>query len=175
MILAAALLATSILVSPPPGPVLLGGATTSSDREWSVARPNRGTSRAATIVRLSSTVPPRWRAFARCVLDRESGGTLERPQSGVGALNTEDSGAAGRWQFMANWRHGLPYMVKDRLEQFGMSHREARKVRIYLSRLHYIHTWPGVYQDIGFNEVVERGGAFHWFLRGSRCDGLAAM
>ena len=39
-------------------------------------------------------------------------------------------------------------------------------------RGHEIATWPAVYQDIGFIEVNERGGAYHWRLAGSRCEGL---
>jgi hypothetical protein len=132
--------------------------SSTSDREWAVNRPTRG-AHANAVIR-AATVPNRWHSFAACVLDRESGGTLDRWQSGVGALNA--SGAAGRWQFMPNWRHGLPYMIRDRLIQFGMPKKEAAKVRVYLSKLYYIHKYPGVYQDIGFNEVVERGGSFHW-------------
>ena len=74
----------------------------------------------------------------------------------------EGSGAAGRWQFMPGWRHGLPYMIKDRLVQFGMPKKQARQVRLYLSDLHYINRYPGIYQDVGMLEVVERGGAHHW-------------
>jgi hypothetical protein len=133
-----------------------------SDREWAVNRPTRGSSRVVNTVTRAATPPPSVYRWASCVLDRESGGTFARRQSGTGALNGEGSGAAGRWQFMPNWRHGLPYMVKDRLVQFGMPKRQARQVRLYLSRLHYIHRYPGVYQDIGMLEVVERGGAFHW-------------
>lgn len=115
-----------------------------------------------TTIKRAATPPPSVYDWASCVLDRESGGTFDRRQSGTGALNMEGSGAAGRWQFMPAWRHGLPYMVKDRLEQFGMPHWQARQVRLYLSELHYINRWPGLYQDIGMLEVVERGGAFHW-------------
>lgn len=63
---------------------------------------------------------------------------------------------------MPGWRHGLPYMIKDRLVQFGMPKKQARQVRLYLSDLHYINRYPGIYQDVGMLEVVERGGAFHW-------------
>ena len=96
-----------------------------SDRQWAVARPDRGTSRTVTTVTRAATPSPRVYDWAVCVLNRESGGTFDRRQSGSGASNMEGSGAAGRWQFMPGWRHGLPYMVKDRLEQFGMSHRQA--------------------------------------------------
>lgn len=138
-------------------------AATDSDREWAVARPDRSVS----AVRAASTAPTRWRSFAACVLHRESGATLDRPQSGVGALNA--SGAAGRWQFMPNWRHGLPYMVKDRLVRYGVGNQQATRVRVWLSA-HPIHQWPGVYQDMGAFEVLERGGAYHWRLAGSSCE-----
>jgi hypothetical protein len=131
-----------------------------NDRMWAANRPTRGSSRMVHTITRAATPPPSVYRWASCVLHRESGGTLTRLQSGVGARNP--SGAAGRWQFMPDWRHGLPYMVKDRLVQFGMPKRQARQVRLYLSRLHYIHRYPGVYQDIGMLEAVERGGAHHW-------------
>lgn len=115
-----------------------------------------------SIVLRAATPPRSVLRWATCVLDRESGGTFDRRQSGTGALNGEGSGAAGRWQFMPDWRHGLPYMIRDRLVQFGMPKQQAREVRLYLSKLHYIHKYPGVLQDVGMLEVVERGGAFHW-------------
>lgn len=138
-------------------------AADNTDRQWAAARPDRSVS----AVRDASHVPSRWRAFASCVLHRESGATLDRPQSGAGALNA--SGAAGRWQFMPAWRRGLPYMVKDRLIRHGVSRPQATKVRIWLTE-HPIQQWPGVYQDMGAFEVMERGGAFHWRLAGSKCE-----
>ena len=129
-----------------------------SDREWAANRPTRGAH--SRVVTQAAQPPARLVRWATCVLDRESGGTFDRRQSGVGALNP--SGAAGRWQFMPAWRNGLPYMIRDRLVQFGMPKKQARQVRIYLSDLHYINRYPGVYQDIGMLEVVSRGGAFHW-------------
>ena len=102
----------------------------------------------------AASLPPRgWAAFAACVSNRESHGNPR-------AVNSS-SGAAGRFQFLPAWRHGLPYMVKDRLEKFGLPKAQAREVRVYLSQ-RPIQQWPGVYQDIGFAEVVARGGAFHW-------------
>lgn len=62
---------------------------------------------------------------------------------------------------MPAWRRGLPYMVKDRLVQFGMPKAQARDVREYLST-RPIQKWPGWYQDIGALEVLERGGRHHW-------------
>lgn len=136
---------------------------TDNDRELSVARPSRSVS----AVRDASRVPARWRAFAECVLHRESGATLDRRQSGAGALNS--SNHAGRWQFATDWRHGLPYMVRDRLVRHGLDNRQARTVRLWLTA-HPIQQWPGLYQDMGAFEVMERGGAWHWKLAGSRCE-----
>lgn len=134
-----------------------------TDRDWAAARPDRSVS----AVRQAGRVPARWRAYAACVLDRESGGSLDRQQSGAGAVNA--SGAAGRWQFMPAWRRGLPYMVRDRLVRFGASKAQAHRVRLWLSA-HPIQAWPGVYQDMGAWEVMERGGALHWRLAGSPCE-----
>ena len=139
------------------------------DRAWSVQRPSRGAHAAPVLA--AATIPPTWRPFAACVLDRESGGTLTRPQSGVAARNPSSS-ASGRWQFLdTSWRRGLAYMVKDRLIRSGMPRAQARTVRQYLQATH-ISQWPGPFQDAGFAEVVERGGWFHWSLPGSRCNAL---
>lgn len=140
-------------------------ATNADDREWSVARPSRSVS----AVRAASTWPAKWRPWAACVLDRESGGTLDRPQSGVAAQNP--SGAAGRWQMMPAWQRGGPYMAKQRLIRHGVSRQQANAVREWMHR-HPITTWPGLYQDIVAIEAVERGGWRHWTLPGSRCQGL---
>jgi len=130
-------------------------------REWAINRPNRGQSRTVRVVQRAAAVPRPLLPFASCVLDRESGGNLDRRQSGVAARNPASS-AAGRWQFLDTpWRHGLSFMVRDRLIQFGMPKAEARKVRLYLGARH-IATWDGWYQDIGFLEVIERGGKHHW-------------
>ena len=147
--------------SPPRVPVVAAAAADGdSSRSWHVSRPDRGAYR--SLVRAAATPAPAITSWAVCVLDRESGGTFDRRQSGAGALNTAGSGAAGRWQFMPAWRHGLPYMIRDRLVQFGMPPKQARQVRLFLSELYYINRYPGLYQDIGMLEVVERGGWFHW-------------
>jgi hypothetical protein len=100
-------------------------------------------------------------SFASCVIKRESGGSLDRIQSGVGARNPSSS-AAGRFQFLdTSWRRGLSFMVRDRLVRFGMPKAQAREVRRYLGGRH-IATWHGYWQQIGFLEVVHRGGRFHW-------------
>lgn len=144
--------------------------TAAHSREWAVNRPTRGTH--ARVVARAATVPPRWRPFAACVLHRESGGTLDRPQSGVGALNGSSS-AAGRWQMLSPWQRGGSFMVRDRLVRFGLPKPAAKDVRLWLGS-HPIHRWPGVMQDMAFLEAVERGGALRHWGNGDRCDGLVA-
>lgn len=139
------------------------------DREWAVNRPTRGSSLMVNTIARAATPPPSVYDWAACVLDRESGGTFDRRQSGTGALNT--SGHQGRWQFSRNWNHGGPYMVRDRLIQFGMPAKQAREVRLYLSA-RPIYRWHGFYQDILFNEAVERDGSHHWAFGGGACDSM---
>ena len=130
------------------------------DREWAVARPSRSVS----AIRQAATVPPRWQRFEACVVERESGGspTARNPRSS----------AQGLYQFLdRSWRSGLAYMVAGRLRDNGASGPQARAVREWLQR-NEIATWPAVYQDIGFIEVVARGGSYHWRLDGSRCEAL---
>jgi len=52
-------------------------------------------------------------------------------------------------------------MVKDRLVKFGVPKAQAAKVRKYLGA-RPIYKWDGYWQDILFNEVIERGGKHHW-------------
>lgn len=141
----------------------VASTVTSTDRddrrEWAVQRPSRGVH--ASVVRDAATFPRSIRSWAACVLDRESGGTLDRRTSGQGARNPSSS-ASGRWQFLdRSWRRGLSFMVRDRLVEHGLPRAQAREVRIWLGK-RPISTWPGVYQDIGFLEVVSRGGKHHW-------------
>lgn len=134
---------------------------TASDRPFAAARPNRGAH--SRTVALAALPPKGWERFAACVINRESHGSPT-------VLNGEGSGAAGLVQFMPDWRHGLPYIVRERLIQFGMPKALARSVRVYLSRLHYIDRYPEVYQRIGFAEVLEDGEWGHW--SGHTCNGL---
>lgn len=59
-------------------------------------------------------------------------------------------------------------MVRDRLVRFGLPKAQAREVRRFLGARH-IATWHGYYQDIGFLEVVSRGGRHHWSGGGHAC------
>lgn len=143
-------------------------ATADDRRELSVARPSRSVS----VVRDASAVPSRWRAFASCVLARESGATLDRRQSGVGARNSSSS-ASGRWQMLdaSGWRSGGAWNVQKRIVRYGVPRSQAADVRQYLAA-RPIYTWNGIWQDIAAFETLESGGWRHW-ANGDRCDGLA--
>lgn len=141
-------------------------ATNVDNRELSAQRPSRSVS----AVRAAAEPPRAWRAFAECVLRRESGATLDRQQSGVGAQNPRST-AAGRWQMLAGWQHGGAWNVQKRLIRYGAPKPQARQVRIYLQRTP-IHRWHGIWQDMAAFEALESGGWRHWYLAGSRCNGL---
>lgn len=111
----------------------------------------------------AASTPDQLREYAACVEHRESRGNPR-------ALNA--TGHAGLFQFAQAWRHGLPYMVRDRLVQFGMNPRAAKVIRQRLQHMPIQH-WPAIYQRVGFLEVLERGGYEHWWIGGSRCNGLA--
>ena len=124
-----------------------------------IERPHKGDY--SNVIVRSARVPERWKPFASCVLDRESGGTLDNVQSGVRARNPRSS-ASGRWQFLnSQWNHGLPYAVSRELKRNGMPKEHAKKIRIELQQ-RPIHTWHGYWQDIGFVATVTDGGWFHW-------------
>lgn len=124
-------------------------------------RPTLGPAWVLPVLRRAAAIPHQYLSFARCVLDRESGGTLERIQSGVGARNPASS-AAGRWQFLdRSWRSGLSHMVAERLIANGFPKAEGKKVRAWLAA-HPIYQWHGYYQDTGFVAVVTAGGSHHW-------------
>jgi hypothetical protein len=141
-------------------------ASDDADRTLALNRPSRSGTRTVSVVQRAAAFPQSLVPFASCVIRRESGGSLDRRQSGVGARNPASS-ASGRWQFLdRSWRQGLSFMVRDRLIRFGMPKAQARKVRLYLGE-RPIWKWHGYWQDIGFLEVVHRGGSFHW--RGPGC------
>lgn len=129
-----------------------------NDRAVNLERPSRGGYSA--LVREAATVPARWRAFAECVLRRESGGVLHNKQSREDARNGSST-AAGRWQFLQAWQRGGSFMVRDRLVRFGVPNDQAKRVRVYLGA-RPIYQWDGFLQDVLFNEVIERGGWRHW-------------
>ena len=118
-----------------------------------------------SVVAEAALPPHGWQEYSDCVERRESNGHKD-------SVNRRTK-AAGLFQFMPSWRHGLPYMVADRLARHGLSKAKAREVRKALAKMP-IQKWPTLYQRIGFAEVIDRGGERHWFLVGSRCNGLAA-
>jgi len=167
-VILAALAEVMVDPQPQPAPTVAAAGVVAGERELSVRRPSRSSS----IVRAASIVPPRWRAFATCVLRRESGATLDRPQSGAGARNPSSS-AQGRWQMLdaSGWRRGGAHMVRDRLIRFGATRQQATAVFTYLAATP-IYRWHGIWQDAAAIESLERGGWRAW--SGARCNGLAA-
>lgn len=114
-------------------------------------------------------VPKKWKPFTRCILDRESGANLENTNSGEGAQNPTSS-ASGRFQFLDNsWRDGLSHMVAGRLKDNGVPRTEVKGLRVWLETKP-IHKWDGVWQQVGYNAVIEAGGWYHW-RNGDKCDG----
>lgn len=168
LVIVPVLFAASMILIPapvadtPPIPLIgQAAAQAEQERQEFLERPGRGSSRAVIIVERAATFPDNIKSWAACVLDRESGGTLTERQSGVGARNPSSS-ASGRWQFLNNaWNDSLPYMVADRLVDFGMPRPQARMIREHLQSIP-IYEWHGYWQDIGFLEVVARGGRHHW-------------
>lgn len=150
--------------------VLMGAAAEvaiDNDRLVDMERPSRGAH--SSVVRASSRVRDAWAPFAACVLRRESGASMTNLQSREDARNATSS-AAGRFQFLDAWRRGGSFMVRDRLVRFGMPKQQARVVRVYLGA-RPIYEWDGFWQNILFNEVIDRGGWAHW-RNGDRCDSL---
>lgn len=153
------LLMTAILLAPTSTPTATPPPVPSvSDRQITLDRPSRGAY--ASKIRAAATVPPKHRAWAECVLRRESGGVLHNKQSREDARNP-NSTASGRWQFLQAWQHGGSFMVRDRLIKFGVPKQNAKRVRQYLGNTP-IYKWDGFWQDVLFNEVIERGGKHHW-------------
>ena len=134
-------------------------AATQSAPELNVARPGQ-----SSLMRRAAQVPRGWEAFAACVEHRES--------RGIPTNVNGSSGAAGLFQFMPAWRGSLPYVISDRLKQFGAPAKVRKQVRTYLFRVHYIHRYPAMYQRIAFAEALDDGIWRHWYLAGSRCNGL---
>ena len=118
------------------------------------------------ILHTAATIPAKHQPFAACVSNRESHGNY-RAKGDV-------SSARGRWQFLdKQWRHGLSFMVTDRLVHFGMKTRDAKRIRTQM--LHApIDKWTPVLQDVAFVSVItHKGGYRHWYIAGSKCNSLA--
>lgn len=69
------------------------------------------------------------------------------------------------------WNDGGAWNVQKRLIRFGATRQQARAVRVYLQSTP-IHRWHGAYQDMAAYEALQNGGWRHWYLAGSRCNGL---
>lgn len=113
----------------------------------------------------AATLPSKWRAFARCVSHRESHGNPK-------AVN-RSSGAAGIYQWMPSWRHGIRYIVARGLKTNGSTAKYARDVR---ERLPYrIEKWSAKWQQIAFVQIINEGGrsaAFRHWSGGHGCNAL---
>lgn len=106
-------------------------------------------------------MPKKHRAFAKCVLRHETGAVLHNKDSREDAKNPISS-ASGRWQFLDNsWRHGGSHMVRERLRDFDVPKKEAKRIRKHLAATP-IRKWDGWFQDVLAVEVIERGGHHHW-------------
>ena len=133
--------------------------------EINYKKPHKGA--LSDVISAASTIPKKWEPFAACVLDRESGATINNKNSGEGAKNPSSS-ASGRWQFLDNsWRDGLSHMVADQLKDHGMPKKEAKQVRLHLQSKP-IAKWDGHFQDAGAIEVLQQGGWYHW--KGASCN-----
>jgi hypothetical protein len=121
----------------------------------------------ASIVHSAGRVPPRWQAFKRCIVARESHGNPR-------ARNPHSS-AQGKYQFLDRlWRRPLAGMVAERLTGHGMSLHDARAIRDALRRSE-IARWDERLQDVAFAATITVPGNWrHWALSGSRCNGLAS-
>lgn len=155
--------------------VLMGAAlevAMDNDRLVDLHRPSRGGYSAP--VRAGSRVPDRLRAFAECVLRRETGGVLGNKQSRQDARQSSSS-AQGRWQMLdgSGWRAGGSWLVYKRLRSVGVPAVEAHRVRRYLAA-RPIATWSGHWQDMAFIQSVLEGGWVNW-RNGDRCDSLVPV
>jgi hypothetical protein len=125
------------------------------------------TSANVVAARAARQVPAEWVDFTECVSQRESGDRYE--------ARNPTSSAQGRYQFLdRSWRYGGSWNVFKRLVAHGYDRRTARFVRLRLASTE-IARWRPVYQDVLYAQVLTSGegqGWRHWFLAGSRCNGL---
>ncbi len=122
----------------------------------------------ASAAHQAAHIPEPMQAFAACVSQRESHGNYR--------ARGDESSARGRWQFLdQQWRHGLAYMVADRLRHFGMSRKDSKVIRLHLQSVS-IDKWPAFAQDAAFVAVLNARGPWsgwrHWYLPGSKCNRL---
>lgn len=144
----------------PPEPTVAAAGLLPGERTEPVSRQARSATVAA-----ASIIPARWRAFATCIVARESHGNprARNPRSSAQGI--------AQWLDRA-WRPGLAHMVAARLQAYGMPRAQALGLRAWL-RGREIATWPLPFQQVGLAAVLEAGGWRHWYLAGSRCNALA--
>lgn len=115
----------------------------------------------------AARVPKDQIAYAECVSYHESRGNYKA----IG----DSSSARGRWQFLdKQWRHGLSYMVANRLVEFGMPKSKSKKLVKNLQSIS-IDNWQPIYQDVAFvaalNAKYKWSGWTHWAVN-SKCNQL---
>lgn len=115
----------------------------------------------------AAAIPKSQAAYAECVSFHES----RHNYKAIG----DRSSARGRWQFLdKQWRHGLSFMVANRLVEYGMPKSKVEKVVKHLQSKS-IDAWEPVYQDIGFvaalNAKHSWSGWRHWGVN-SECNKL---
>ena len=123
-----------------------------------------------TIELKAAQIPKQEQAFAKCVSWQES-------RNNYHAIG-DNQFARGRWQFLDNnWRHGLSFMVADRLVTFGLPKSKA-KILIKDLQKRPIDTWKPIYQDIGFVSALNAKGSWsgwrHWAVD-SQCVKLVPL
>ena len=101
---------------------------------------------------------PRWEAWRKCVVWRES---RDNPRA-----RNRNSSAAGTYQFLDRaWRTSLTYML--------MPEHRQRRAEVRALRAKPINEWPRYWQDAAFWTVLNFGaGAKHWALQRSACNGV---
>ena len=114
---------------------------------------------------VASMLSPEQERFRECVVHRESRGN---PRA-----SNPNSSAQGKYQFLdKQWRKGLAHMVTVALREKGVPVRGLKGDL----RATPIKNWGPVLQDIAFAEVLNARGEWsgwrHWYLPGSKCNGL---
>ena len=101
---------------------------------------------------------PRWEAWRKCVVWRES---RDNPRAA-----NRSSSARGLYQFLDNnWRVSLTHML--------MREHRHRRGDVIALRAIPINKWPRYWQDAAFWTVLNQGaGAKHWALQRSACNAV---
>jgi muramidase (phage lysozyme) len=101
---------------------------------------------------------PRWEAWRKCVVWRES---RDNPKA-----RNRTSSASGTYQFLDRaWRKSLTWMLLP-------EHKNQRRDVIALRAIP-INAWPRYWQDAAFWTVLDHGkGAKHWAAQRSACNAV---